>query len=137
MHNWLGFEVVVAALTIGAIVMALPPRSTMVVVGGVPYYYYDNVYYRPYSGGYVVVPAPVVTQPIIVAPQYVQPVVQTAPGIVVPSQGPELVTINVPNSRGGYTPITLKRVGNGFVGPQGEYYSEHPTVEELRTLYGG
>ncbi len=38
--------------------------------------------------------------------------------------------------RGGYTAITLKKWGNGFIGPQGEYYSEHPTVEQLKTLYG-
>jgi len=137
-HGWFGFDVVVAALTIGAIIDSLPPRHTTVIVGGVPYHYYDGVYYRPYPGGYVVVPAPVVIQPIVVAPEPAQPAVVTYPGHVAQPQAqtPEAVTINIPNSRGGYTAITLRKSGNGFIGPQGEYYSEHPTVEQLKTLYG-
>ncbi|MDD5136136.1 MAG: hypothetical protein PHX20_01970 [Candidatus Omnitrophica bacterium] len=126
-HGWLGFDVAVAALTAGAIVEALPPRHSSVVVRGVPYYYYDGVYYRPCSQGYVVVLPPVVTQPFYAAQEAAQPITATAPGTVI---------INIPNSKGSYTPITLRRSGNGFIGPQGEYYSEHPTVEELKTLYG-
>jgi hypothetical protein len=53
-----------------------------------------------------------------------------------PPQYPESSTINIPNSRGGYTSITLRRSGNGFVGPQGEYYPDFPSVEQLRTMYG-
>lgn len=128
-HGWLGLDVAVTALAIGAIIESLPPRSTTVIVGGVPYYYYDNMYYRPCTGGYyVVVPAPVATQPIVIAPQAVMPQAQVA--------GPDTVTVNIPNSRGGYTAVTLKKYGNGYIGPQGEYYSENPTVDQLRTLYG-
>ena len=137
-HGWFGFDVVVTALAIGALVDGLPPRYNTVVVGGVPYYYYDNTYYRPYPGGYVVVPAPVMTQPVYVAPETAQPVVitPTAPAGYPQAQTPEMVTINIPNSRGSYTPIPLRKSGNGFIGPQGEYYSEHPTVDQLKTLYG-
>ncbi len=137
-HGWFGFDVAVSALTIGALVDSLPPRYTTVVVGGVPYYYYDNLYYRSCRGGYVVVPAPVITQPIVVATEVSQPVVVSTPAPVVQSrpQISETVTINIPNSRGGYTAIALKKYGNGFIGPQGEYYSENPTVEQLKTLYG-
>ena len=127
-HGWLGFDIAVTALAIGAIVEALPPRHTTVVVGGVPYYYYDDVYYRPYSGGYVVVPAPVVTQPIVVPPASV--IAQSQ------AQSPDTATINIPNSEGGYTAVTLRKSGNGYIGPQGEYYSENPTVGQLKTLYG-
>ena len=135
-HGWFGFDVAVSALAIGAIIDSLPPRCSTVVVGGVPYYYYGNYYYQPYPyGGYVVVPPPVVTQPIIVTPEAAQPI-----GVPMPvqpqAQGPNTVTINIPNSRGGYTAIMLKKYGNGFVGPQGEYYSENPTVDQLKTLYG-
>ena len=135
-HGWFGLDLAVSALAIGAIAESLPPRYTTVVVGGVPYYYYDSAYYRPCPSGYVVVPAPVMTQPIIVTPEAAQPVMVTAPAPAVQPQTPETVTINIPNSRSGYTAITLKKYGNGFVGPQGEYYSEHPTVEQLKTLYG-
>src|ERR1700691_3305043 len=34
----------------------------------------------------------------------------------------DTVTINVPNSSGGYTAVVLKRSGNGYIGPQGEFY---------------
>ena len=36
-----------------------PPRSITVVVHGSPYYYSRGRYYRPCTGGYVMVPAPV------------------------------------------------------------------------------
>ena len=124
-HGWLGFDIAVSALAIGALVDSLPPRHNTVVVGGVPYYYYDNAYYRPYQGGYVVVPPPVVTQPVYVTQE-----------VAAQAQTPGVVTINIPNSRGGFTAITLKKISNGFIGPQGEYYSENPTVEQLKTLYG-
>ncbi len=53
------------------------------------------------------------------------------------TQGPpdEAVTINVPNDQGGYTPVTLRRSGSGYVGPQGEYYPEFPKVSQLKVLY--
>ncbi|MFA6320292.1 MAG: DUF6515 family protein [Candidatus Omnitrophota bacterium] len=137
-HGWLGFDIAVAALTIGAIVDSLPPRYNTVVVGGVPYYYYGNAYYRPCPGGYVVVPPPIATQPIIVASEAVQPVTVVTPVVAAQTQAQtaETVTINIPSSKGGYKAISLKKSGNGFIGPQGEYYYEHPTVEQLKTLYG-
>jgi hypothetical protein len=119
--DWFWFDVGLAALAIGALVDALPPGHTTVVVGGLPYYYYNNIYYRPYyPSGYIVVPAP------------------AAPAVVVPAppQRGETVVINVPNRDGTYTPVTLVRWGDGYVGPQGEYYAGHPTVEQLRVLYG-
>ena len=123
-YGWFGLGFVVSALTIGALVDSLPPRHTTVIVEGVPYYRDDVYYYRAAPvGGYVVVPAPVIVQPSPV-------IVQQSP------QMPETATINIPNSRGGYTPVTLRRSGNGYVGPQGEYYAEHPTVDQLKALYG-
>ena len=116
-HGWLGFDFAVAALTIGALIDYLPPQHTTVVVAGTPYYYADNHYYRQVpNGGYVVVAPPVLVQ--------------------APVQAQEMVTINIPNSRGGYTPVTLRRAGYGYLGPQGEYYAESPTVDQLRALYG-
>ena len=112
---WLDFAVDV--LAIGALIDALPPRYTTVVVDGTPYYYGDNHYYRQASnGGYVVVPPPTLVQS--------------------PVQTPETITVNVPNSRGGYTAVVLRRAGYRFLGPQGEYYADFPTVNQLRALYG-
>ena len=116
--GFFGFGFSIAIPPLGAIVTSLPFGYRTIVVTGTPYYCYDDVYYRPYSGGYIVVPAPAA------APVVVQP------------QGNETVTINVPNSRGGYTPVTLIKQGNGYIGPQGEYYSGNPSIDQLRALYG-
>jgi hypothetical protein len=45
-------------------------------------------------------------------------------------------TVNIPNDHGGYTAVVIKRSGNGFVGPQGEYYPEFPKVFQLKLMYG-
>ena len=131
-HGWLGFDIAVSALAIGALIDSLPPRHTTVVVAGTPYYYSDNYYYQPYPyGGYVVVPPPVLSQPVVI-PQV------PVSGAITQSQlqTQEASTINIPNARGGYTAVTLKKAGSGYVGPQGEYYSDNPTVEQLKVLYG-
>lgn len=45
-------------------------------------------------------------------------------------------TVNVPNDHGGYTAVVIKRSGNGFTGPQGEFYPEFPKVSQLKIMYG-
>ena len=45
-------------------------------------------------------------------------------------------TINIPTSKGGFTPVRLVKHKNGYIGPQGEFYSGHPTVAALKALYG-
>ncbi len=45
-------------------------------------------------------------------------------------------TVNIPNDHGGFTAVVIKRSGNGFIGPQGEYYPEFPKVFQLRIMYG-
>jgi hypothetical protein len=106
--DYLGFFA--AALAIGTIVALLPERHETVVAGGEPYYYHDRTYYQSCPSGYVVVPAPV---------------------------SPDgTVTINIPNSDGSYTVVKLVKHDDGYIGPQGEYYSGHPTVEQLKVLYG-
>ena len=141
--GWFGFDVAVSALAIGAMVEALPRGYTTVVVGGVPYYCYGNLYYRPCSGGYVVVQEPVGAYQVVSsnAPVVVQPsaaVVSsaTATSDNVSSDQQEEFTVNIPNARNGYTPVTLKRSGNGFIGPQGEFYPEFPKVKLLKVMYG-
>jgi hypothetical protein len=67
------------------------------------------------------------------------PVVEAQPApAFVPSTtyAGDTVTVNVPNSNGGYTSVILKRSGNGFVGPQGEYYDQVPTTAQLQAMYG-
>jgi hypothetical protein len=111
--SWFGFEFFVSRPPFGAVVMSIPIGHRAVIIGGAQYYHYDNIYYKPCPSGYIVVPPPaVVTNPS------------------------DTVTINVPNSNGSYTSITLVKRDNGYFGPQGEYYPDHPTVDQLRALYG-
>ncbi|MFH1398360.1 MAG: DUF6515 family protein [Candidatus Omnitrophota bacterium] len=123
--GFFGLDFFIVAPPIGAVVRVLPFGHNVMVVGGSRYYHYNNAYYRDYPSGYVVVPAPVY-QNVVIAPSVTQ------------YQGfsNETITINVPNINGSYTSVTLTKRNNGYVGPQGEYYPEHPSVEQLRALYG-
>jgi len=116
---------IVSGLIAGAIVASLPPRTRTVYVSNDPYYYDGVYYFRSCPDGYTVVEPPVVQRPMVI--------VQRQPATI---QNSDVVTINVPNRRGGYASVTLFRQGNGYIGPQGEYYQGNPTIEQLRTLYG-
>jgi len=114
--GWFGFEFAIFAPPVGAIVTFLPVGHRTIIVAGTPYYYYDNVYYRTCPSGYVVVPEPVINPNVMPSGQ--------------------TVTINVPNSNGSFTPVTLVKHNNGYIGPQGEYYSGNPAIDQLKALYG-
>lgn len=121
-------------LAIGTIVATLPPYHETVYVSGAPYYYYDSVYYRPCPAGYVIVPAPATTT-VVAAPAATT--VVAVPAATQPKvTAGEAIVISIPNASGGYTPVTLTKHKTGYIGPQGEYYDGHPTVEQLRVLYG-
>jgi len=115
--GWFGFEIAIATPPVGAIVTILPFGHRTIVLGGATYYYYNNIYYQPCSSGYIIVPQP-----------------QAKPAVVAAYSGAS--TINVPNSNGSYTSVTLVKRDNGYIGPQGEYYPDHPTVDQLKALYG-
>jgi hypothetical protein len=76
----------------------------------------------------------VVKQPIVIQ----QPVVVQQPVYIpTPSNSTgETFVVNIPNSNGSYTPVTLVKSGNGYVGPQGEFYPGSPSVDQLRVIYG-
>jgi transcription initiation factor TFIID subunit TAF12 len=42
------------------------------------------------------------------------------------------VTINVINSNGSTTPVTLRKQGGSYIGPRGETYTTMPTQEQLK-----
>jgi len=48
---------------------------------------------------------------------------------------PDDFTVNVPNDQGGYTAMIIKKSGDGYIGPQGEYYTSFPSVYQLQTVY--
>ena len=69
-------------------------------------------------------------------------VIVAQPAPVVVAQAPtttysgDTVTVNVPSSNGGYIAVVLKRSGNGYLGPQGEYYDQVPSMAQLQAMYG-
>ena len=44
--------------------------------------------------------------------------------------------VNVQNSNGSTTPVTLRRVGSRWIGPRGEEYMSLPTSAQLKPIYG-
>jgi hypothetical protein len=80
-------------------------------------------------------PAPVQAPASEQAPSPAQTAV-TAPAEKPEAQAQGTFTVNIPNSKGGYTSVTLKKMGKGYVGPQGEFYTEFPKVEHLKEMYG-
>lgn len=89
-------------------------------------YYYDGPYYP--TDDTVLVSSPIITEP------YPQAPVITGPPIAADTQ--DTYIVNIPNDKGGYTAVILKRSGTGFIGPQGEFYPEFPKVRLLRLMYG-
>ena len=123
------WDYVVVREPIGVVIPAIPVGCHKVIIDGRIYYNYNDVYYLQTAGGYRVVEAPstVVLQPDVVSDDNINVVSDTGSG--------SAFTVNIPNSKGGYTAITLKRSGTGFIGPQGEFYPEFPKVEQLRAMY--
>jgi hypothetical protein len=110
-------------VVVGApVIRVLPRHYHVVVIRGVVYYVADDVYYRPAPDGYVVVEKP--PEPAKVA---------------VPAPEPQASTITVyaPKKDGdGFTPVTLKKIDGGYLGPQGEFYPLMPSVAHLAEMYG-
>ena len=111
-----------------------PPYYYM---NGVPYYY-GNPYYPVAPVGYVGVAQPPVayvpaSAPVAAAP-YATPSAAS-------SQPPAVTSVNasfdihIPNGNGSFTLVTLQKTEKGFLGPQGEFYADHPTEDQLRERY--
>jgi hypothetical protein len=110
-------------------IAALGATATAMWIADHQYYYDDGLYYDYTPQGYVVVTPPVIVenQGYVVTQQY-----DATQGQV----SGDIFSVNVPNLRGGYTKVVIKRSGNGFVGPQGEFYPEFPKVSQLQLMYG-
>lgn len=160
-HTPAGYVIVTPP--VGAVVPALPPSYTTVVVNNVPYYYYGYTYYTTAPGGYVVAtppaaaPLPQVFMPPVsvaaapvAAPVAAAPV-PAAPVLAPPQSAPpqaalyasekdvnanrDIYDIFIPNGNGSFTSVSLRKTEKGFMGPQGEFYEDHPTIEQLKERY--
>ena len=127
-----------AGLALGAVIAGLPPRCRTMYIGGAPYFYDGMYYYQPGPAGYVVVQpavAPVVMAPLPPPAVAAPAPIPTAVAAPAPLQNSS-VTVRIKNKNGSATSIMMVRKGNGFVGPQGEYYEAMPSNEQLNALYG-
>ena len=103
-------------------------------------YYYSAPYY-PQDDDVIVSPPDddyqAVAPPVTVVVPPAGPVVTTFATVSASGSGElDSITVNIPNNKGGYTAVTLKRSGNGYIGPQGEFYPEFPKVSQLKVIYG-
>ena len=128
-----------APAPVGAIVRTIPPNYNPIVIDGAIYYIIHGSVYLQTLNGYQVMPqkpfmieryASEQNNVVNIPPQTALSNQQHAP-----ANAEESFTVNIPNSKGGYTPVTIKKSGDGFIGPQGEYYQEFPKVEELKIKY--
>ena len=108
----------------GVVVYSIPAQYNQVVIDGMIYYTYNGVYYTRVPQGYQVVQPP--------------PVVVEAASVTTTSLPDEeqIFTVNIPLTQGGYKAVAIRRDGEGFQGPQGEYYPEFPKVQQLKVMYG-
>jgi hypothetical protein len=132
-----GGDYVLVQPPIGAHVAAIPPDFQPVLINGATYYTDNGIYYiLTRHHGYKVVVAPVVgyyAQPAQVVVAQPAVTVVAAP-VAVESQ--DTFPVNIPNNSGGYTAVVIKRSGNGYVGPQGEFYATFPSIAQLKAMYG-
>ncbi len=128
-----------APAPVGAVVRTIPRAYKPIVIDGANYYIVHGSVYMQTPIGYQVMPQ----KPFMIekASTDQKDMMSIPPQTTLNSQqsvgtdAEESVTINIPNSKGGYTPVTIKKSGDGFVGPQGEQYQEFPKVEQLKTKY--
>lgn len=91
-----------------------------------PYSLYIDDYYNPRYVRYVTLGPGLINEPLAPLTQINAP----------PVAFPEQFTVNIPNKDGSYTAVVIRKSGNGFVGPQGEFYPEFPKVFQLEIMYG-
>ena len=130
----------------GYVVVEPPAPQTVVVQPPPPPVAETIVMPAPATPQPVVVPAPAPPQPVVVPePGAPQPVAVSEPAEAQPAAVPaasatpatDTYTVNIPNSDGTtYTAVVLHNKGNGYVGPQGEFYPEFPRVAQLKAMYG-
>lgn len=117
---------VVVAPPAAASIKEVPDGYEPVILNGTTYYFNNGAYYIYTPYGYQSVPPPAAAGATAIAVKPSSAVVDKE----------TVFTVNIPNKSGGYKPVVIKRSGKGFVGPQGEYYSEFPEVSQLETMYG-
>ncbi len=137
----------VSAPPVGAVVKNLPIGYKTVLSLGSPelLYSYKKTFFKASSKGFIVVSSPAAEETVKYPSVHAAPVAPASHAAPAAYSGaaarPQTITaasdvVNVPNSDGTFTPIKLIKHGDGYTGPQGEFYPGHPTINQLKTLYG-
>ncbi len=154
-YQRMGNGYIVVSEPVGPVVTTIPAGYQPTIINGVAYYTINGATYMSTPNGYQVVPQPTIVQAvpqpaivqvapqpnIVVAPNSAAPQAAPNPAVENTVQGSSAAnaqdsfTVNIPNSKGTYTPVTLQRFGNGFIGPQREYYTQFPSIEQLKVMY--
>jgi len=65
------------------------------------------------------------------------PVIPVPPiPIANPPVKPGEYVVNIPNRLGGFNAVVITKSGDGYKGPNGEYYPEFPKIFQLQMKYG-
>ncbi len=110
--------------------VALPHLAKIVLIGGKRYRHHHGTYYQKSSCGYYAVPDPYERKHHTKKETthiYDENLYETSKANFV---------IHIRNINGGYTAVEIRKKGEGFLGPQGEYYPEFPKVAQLKVMYG-
>jgi len=119
-------------------------KQTWIVLTGICLLVFGNdVFGRPGPDGFHG-PRPLIIPPlrrIIIRPPHgiiIEPTIILGSPKPVEPVTPETVTIWITNDNGSKTSVILVKDidGPGYTGPKGEYYSNMPTEEQLKILYG-
>ncbi|MCB9757973.1 MAG: hypothetical protein H6753_06100 [Candidatus Omnitrophica bacterium] len=136
-YSRLGTQYVLVTPPVGAIVRSIPSDYRPVIVNGVKYYEDRGTYYVYTRYGYQVVAPPVEFITAQVAPSSIMNTTASQMSSAVNDlDNSNEFTVNIKNNKGGYNAVLLKRFNEGFLGPQGEFYSEFPKIAQLKVMYG-
>ena len=127
-----GYELVEPPM--GGCVSVIPSDFLPVIINGVTYYTDNGIYYILTKNGYQVV-APPSAQPspaVVSQPEATGSTPLPAPSAPVASDS---FKVNVPNDKGGYVEVVIKKGEKGYLGPQGEFYPEFPDIAQLKAMY--
>jgi len=107
---------------VGALASSLPSTYVEITAGGSHYWTNNGVYYKKVAGGYEVTSPP---------PGFEGVLVEQAPRTV---NGEDAIIVSIPDENQ-FIEVKLIRSGDGYRGPQGEWYPEFPRIEQLREEY--
>jgi len=119
---------------IGSTVKTLPRGYETVYIRGVKYYTHNGLYYVKQRNNYIVVNDPL--EKVVDTVQEAKVIEGSSLPAITAAEEQGSFTVNIPNAQGGYTSVTIQKTEDGFIGPQGEFYSEFPTVAQLQVMYG-